>query len=198
MSSQKRFFETMWSFSQQNEADIAHFSSSSISNYSSSTTSFTNIRLPCTRDSIELKKQKTQHVSEDIEMDTVQGSNNEHQPTRPPSTFPHNDSMEMFCPGFREEKQSSAKEDDHTEDLLNKTNLRIRFDSSTSLTTDLLNCSAEYKTKLARWPAMVNLNSDVELSDGQFLNSLIPLLQQVSQQVLSANIFIIIYLPDSK
>lgn len=120
-------------------------------------------------------------------MDTAAGNLKEYAQLLPPSClFPHNDSMEMYCPSLREHRPSSdLTEDEHIEDLLNESNLRVRFDSTSSSTDYFLDSSAEYKAKLARWPAMVNLNSDVELSDAHFLKSLVPLLQQVSRHLFS-------------
>lgn len=96
------------------------------------------------------------------------------------STFPHNDSQELYGIDSQVHKISL---DDNTEELLNETNLRVCFEQHSSSLANLdSSCSAQLKTKLARWPAMSNLNLDVEVSDIQFMSSLAPLLEQVPSE----------------
>ncbi|KAH9392470.1 hypothetical protein TYRP_005549 [Tyrophagus putrescentiae] len=141
---------------QTNQADIAHLSSS-IRQTTTTTSSFSSsCRLTMAQDSIVLKKQKL-NGSKVAEMTGGKGLSPLSSTT---STFPHNDSQELYGIDSQVHKISL---DDNTEELLNETNLRL-------------------KTKLARWPAMSNLNLDVEVSDIQFMSSLAPLLEQVPSE----------------
>ncbi len=163
---------------QTNQADIAHLSSS-IRQTTTTTSSFSSsCRLTMAQDSIVLKKQKL-NGSKVAEMTGGKGLSPLSSTT---STFPHNDSQELYGIDSQVHKISL---DDNTEELLNETNLRVCFEQHSSSLANLdSSCSAQLKTKLARWPAMSNLNLDVEVSDIQFMSSLAPLLEQVSPHLL--------------